>query len=157
MRANDAIAGLVLIVLSLAVITLTLGFPAFPGQKYGPALFPRILAIGLIGCGVLLIRNGLAARRAGAAWVEVAPWVYEPWRLTSFLLVLTMLLLYIVASETIGFIPIALVFLGGLFLWLGVRPVTAVATAIATTISIHWFFGSLLRVPLPRGLLTNLL
>ena len=157
MRANDAIAGLVLIVLSLAMIALTLGFPDFPGQKYGPALFPRILGVGLIVCGVLLVRNGLAARHAGAAWVEVAPWVYEPWRLGSFLLVLAMLLLYIVASETIGFIPIALVFLGGLFLWLGVRPVTAVVTALAATIAIHWFFGSMLRVPLPRGLLTNLL
>jgi putative tricarboxylic transport membrane protein len=156
-RANDAISGLLLIVLSLAMIALTQSFPDFPGQKYGPALFPRILGAGLIMCGAVLIWNGLMARRAGAPWLDVAPWVYEPWRLTSFLLVLGMLLLYIVASETIGFIPIALVFLGGLFLWLGVRPITAVVTAFAATIAIHWFFGSLLRVPLPRGLLTDFL
>jgi putative tricarboxylic transport membrane protein len=157
MRANDAISGLVLIVLSLAMIALTLNFPDFPGQKYGPALFPRILGVGIIVCGVILIMNGLQARRAGAPWVEVAPWVHDPWRLTSFFLTLAMLLLYILASETVGFIPIAVIFLGALFLWLGVRPIPAVATTIIATLAIHWFFGSMLRVPLPRGWLTNLL
>jgi putative tricarboxylic transport membrane protein len=157
LRANDAITGLVLIVLAAAMIALTLSFPDFPGQKYGPALFPRILGVGLIACGVLLVRNGFAARRAGASWVELAPWTHDPWRLSSFFLVIAMLLLYVLAADTVGFIPIALIFLGGLFLWLGVRPIPAVLTAVAATIAIHWFFGSLLRVPLPRGWLTTIL
>jgi putative tricarboxylic transport membrane protein len=147
----------VLILLSLGMIALTADFPSFPGQKYGPALFPRILGVGVIICGLILIWNGLQARRAGAPWVAVAPWVYEPWRVTSFFLTIAMLLLYIVASETVGFILIALVFLGSLFLWLGVRPVTAVITTVVATISIQYFFGTLLRVPLPRGWLTNIM
>jgi len=81
----------------------------------------------------------------------------EPWRLGSFLLMLGLLLLYILASETVGFIPIALVFLGALFLWLGVRPVMAIVTAVAATLVIHWFFSTLLRVPLPRGWLNSIL
>ena len=157
MRANDAISGLVLIVLAAAMIALTLSFPDFPGQKYGPALFPRILGAGLIVCGAMLMRNGFAARRTGAPWVELAPWTHDPRRLTSFFLVIAMLLLYVLAADTVGFIPIALIFLGGLFLWLGVRPIPALLTAIATTIAIHWFFGSMLRVPLPRGWLTTIL
>lgn len=157
MRANDAISGLVLIVLAAAMIALTASFPAFIGQKYGPSLFPRILAAGLIVCGLCLVWNGVAARRAGAAWVDVAPWVYEPWRLGSFLLTLAVLLLYILAAETVGFIPLALVFLMLLFFWLGVRPVPAIVTACVATFAIHYFFASLLRVPLPRGWLTNVL
>lgn len=157
MRANDIISGLVLIILALAMMALTIGFPAFPGQKYGPALFPRILGTGVIICGALIIMNGVRARRAGAPWVEIAPWVYEPWRVGSFLLTLAMVLLYILVADTVGFILIALVFLGSLFLWLGVRPVTAVLTAVITTISIQYFFGTLLRVPLPRGWLTNIM
>lgn len=158
MRANDAISGLVLILLATAMIALTAHFPEFPGQKYGPSLFPRIMASGLIVCGALLFRKGLAAHRTtGAPWVEIAPWVHEPWRLGSFLLMLGLLLLYIVASETVGFIPIALLFLGALFLWLGVKPLTAVITAIAATLIIHWFFSTLLRVPLPRGWLNSIL
>ena len=66
MRANDALSGLVLILLSLAMIALTLSFPAFPGQKYGPALFPRILGTGLIVCGAILIWNGINSRKAGS-------------------------------------------------------------------------------------------
>ena len=157
MRANDAIAGLVLIILALGMILLTADFPSFPGQKYGPSLFPRILGTGVIICGVLLIAQGIMARRAGAPWVEIAPWVTDGWRATSFLLVLAMLLLYIFAADSVGFIPIAILFLGGLFLWLGVRPLHAALIAPAATLAIFWFFSSILRVPLPRGILTNIL
>jgi putative tricarboxylic transport membrane protein len=157
LRANDILSGLALIVFALAMMTLTLTFPDFPGQKYGPSLFPRILGAGLILCGVALMRNGLATRRAGAPWVELAPWTHDPWRVTSFLLLLALLLVYILASETIGFIPIALVFLLALFVWLGVRPAAAILTAVVTTIAIHWFFSTMLRVPLPRGLLNAIL
>ena len=157
MRANDVLSGLALIVFALAMITLTLSFPDFPGQKYGPSLFPRILGAGLILCGAALVRNGLAARRAGAPWLELAPWTRDPWRVTSLLLTLALLIVYILASETIGFIPIALVFLLALFVWLGVRPVAAVLTAVVTTIAIHWFFSTMLRVPLPRGWLNAIL
>jgi putative tricarboxylic transport membrane protein len=156
-RANDVISGLVLIVLSLAMIALTANFPEFHGQKYGPALFPRILGVSVIICGVFIVLNGMRARRAGAPWVEIAPWVYEPWRVGSFLLTLGMLLLYILVSETVGFILISLVFLGSLLLWLGVRPIMAVVTAIVATIAIQYFFGTLLRVPLPRGWLTTIM
>ena len=157
MRANDILSGLALIVFSLAMITLTLTFPDFPGQRFGPSLFPRILGVGLILCGAALVRNGLVARHAGAPWLELAPWTSDPWRVTSFLGTLALLLVYILASESIGFIPIALVFLLALFVWLGVRLVPAVLTAVVTTIAIHWFFSTMLRVPLPRGWLTAIL
>jgi putative tricarboxylic transport membrane protein len=156
-RANDALCGLVIIVLSLAMLTLTLSFPAFIGQRYGPALFPRILGTALIACGAILIWNGVTTRKAGAKWIEIAPWVRDPWRLTSFILVLVLLLLYILVSETVGFIPIAFLFLLTLFVWLGVRPVSGVIIALVMTLAIHWFFSTMLRVPLPRGWLNTIL
>lgn len=157
MRANDALSGLLIIVLSLAMIAITTTFPPFPGQDYGPALFPRILGTLLIVCGCALVWNGHSARKAGAGWVELAPWAREPWRLGSFFLVLGLLVLYILFSETVGFIPIAFLFLLFLFLWLGVRPVTALVIAAVATFLIHWFFADMLRVPLPRGWLTTIL
>jgi putative tricarboxylic transport membrane protein len=156
-RANDTIVGFVLIVLALTMIVLTANFPAFPGQKYGPSLFPRVLGTGVILCGILIIVQGLKSRRAGAPWLEIAPWVRDPWRATSFLLVLAMLLFYIFTAEMVGFIPIAIVFLGAMFLWLGVRPLHAAIIAPAATLVIFWFFATMLRVPLPRGILTNVL
>ena len=53
MRANDAICGIVLIFLAAVMIALAATLPEFPGQKYGPALFPRVLASGLVLCGEL--------------------------------------------------------------------------------------------------------
>jgi putative tricarboxylic transport membrane protein len=156
-RANDVISGLVVIVVASAMIALTASIPDFPGQKYGPALFPRVLGAGLILAGALLVWNGLAARRAGAPWVEVAPWAYEPWRVASFLLMIAMLVVYIVAAETVGFILTASIFLLSLFLFLGVRWLPAVATTVVVVLAIQYFFASMLRVPLPRGWLTDLM
>jgi putative tricarboxylic transport membrane protein len=111
----------------------------------------------LIVCGAVLMWNGIASRKAGARWLDIAPWVRDPRRLMSFFLVLALLLLYILVSETVGFIPIAFFFLLTLFVWLGVRPVTSIVVAAVSTLTIHWFFSTMLRVPLPRGWLNTIL
>ncbi len=157
MRANDAISGAVLIVLSLAMIAYTFTFPAFPGQRFGPSLFPRLLGGGLIICGSLLMWRGLKEHAGKTPWLTVSPLLREPWRLVSFLLVIGLTLLYIFAAEQIGFLPIAFLMLLVLFVWFRVRFVVALPTAAATVWVVHWFFSSLMRVPLPRGLLTNIL
>ncbi len=157
MRANDAICGIVLILLAAVMIALAATLPEFPGQKYGPALFPRVLASGLILCGGLLVWRGITTRETGSRWVEWSPWTRDRWRLGSFALMLAMLLLYILAAETIGFILLGVFFLLGLFLWFRVRPLPAVIIAIVATLTIHWFFATMLRVPLPRGWLNTVL
>jgi putative tricarboxylic transport membrane protein len=157
MRANDILTGLVLIAAASLMIVLTLGFPPFPGQHYGPALFPRLLGAGLILCGILLVTRGVAERRAGTPWIVFAPWTAEPARLVSFLLVIGSTLLYIFAADTIGFLPIAFLILCGLFLWFKAGPIIAVPVAAVAAWIIHWFFATLMRVPLPRGLLTTIL
>lgn len=157
MRANDAIVGAVLIAFAVAMIGLTASFPDFPGQKYGPALFPRILGAGLGVCGVLMIRNGLAAQRSGGAWLALAPWIRDPDRVIAFLLVIGVVTGYILFADSVGFIPAAILFLLVLLGWLGVRTVPAIATAIVAAVAMQWLFGSILRVPLPRGWLTTLM
>lgn len=157
MRANDAIAGLVLILFAAAMITLTASFPEFPGQRYGPSLFPRLLGSGLIVCGGLLIWRGLVARQHGARWLAFAPWAREPRSAATFLLVIGLVLLYILLSESIGFIPLSSLSLAVLLLWVGVRPRVAVAVSLSGALLMYWFFASLLRVPLPRGWLDAIL
>jgi putative tricarboxylic transport membrane protein len=157
MRTNDAISGFVLILLASFMIYLTLSFPPFPGQNYGPALFPRILGAGLILCGAFLMIRGARARTLDQRWIEFAPWTREPWRLVSFLLLPALVLIYILVSEQIGFLIVAFAVLIVLFLWFQVKPIVALPVAVIGTWAIHYFFASLMRVPLPRGLLTNLL
>jgi len=157
MRTNDAISGLILIVASTIMIYLTLDFPDFPGQKYGPSLFPRILGTALILCGAILIVRGLSARRAGVPWVTLADWTGDPRRLASFLMLPVLVLVYILVSEPIGFIPVAFAMLLFLFIWFGTRVVVAVPVAAIATWVMYWFFAVMMRVPLPRGILNNVL
>lgn len=157
MRVNDAVLGALFILGAVWMIWMTGFFPSFPGQDYGPDLFPRLIAGGIILCGIGLIGRGVAARRAGHAWLERAPWMGEPHRLASFLFVAGSILLYILLADWLGFIPLAFAILLGLFLWFGAKPIRAIPVAIAMTWAINWFFGSMMRVPLPRGLLDSLL
>ncbi|HVL74324.1 MAG TPA: tripartite tricarboxylate transporter TctB family protein [Beijerinckiaceae bacterium] len=157
MRANDAIAGLILILFAGAMIAITFTFPAFPGQRYGPNLFPRVVGAGIIICGLILVWRGLQMRSAGEPWGALAPWTREPRRAVSFGLILGSILLYIFASDAVGFIPLVAGTLIVLFLWFRVRPLVAVPVALAATLIVHWFFASAMRVPLPRGLLDPIL
>jgi putative tricarboxylic transport membrane protein len=158
MRFNDAVVGALLVLLAGAMIALTLSFPPFPGQKYGPSLFPRIIASGIILCSLMLIVRGVKTHREqGTPWLVLDDWVSQPRRLASFALMLATMAFYLLASEPLGFIPTAFLIQLVLFLWFGVRAVTAVVTSVAMTLLVHWFFGSLMRIPLPRGILDSVL
>lgn len=158
MKFNDAIVGALFILLAGWMIQQTFAFPAFPGQKYGPNLFPRIIAGGIVLCSLLLIVRGVRARAGGGErWLALDDWTRVPKHLASFGLLVGAMVAYILVSEPLGFIITAIVLQLGLFLWFSVRPVTAVVLAIASTLVVQYFFVSLLRVPLPRGLLDSIL
>ncbi|AOG06951.1 tripartite tricarboxylate transporter TctB family protein [Bosea sp. RAC05] len=155
MRFNDAVVGTAFLLLAGAMIAMTFTFPPFPGQKYGPSLFPRIIGGGIIVFSVLLM---LRERRSGGRPLLVLDdWVRRPQRLASFALMLAAMVFYLLASEPLGFMPTAFLIQLGLFLWFGVRPVMAVVVAVVMTIAVQYFFGSLMRVPLPRGILDSVL
>ena len=153
MRANDAVSGFVLLVLAAVMAALTIPFPEFPGQRFGPDLLPRILAAALAICGVLLIARGLRQRREGAPWFTLAAWFAMPMKVTRFLLVLAALVFYILAVDALGFVAVSFVIVLVLSLAFGARPLPAVFTAVVATLAINYFFGTIMRVPLPRGLL----
>lgn len=155
MRFNDTVVGAAFLLIAGAMIAMTFSFPPFPGQKYGPSLFPRILGAGIILCSVLLILR--ERRSAGRPWLVIEDWVRQPGRLASFALMLAAMVFYLVASEPLGFIPTAFLIQLGLFLWFGVRPMTALIVAVCMTIAVQYFFGNLMRVPLPRGVLDSVL
>lgn len=150
MRLNDALLGALLLGFAGWVWWLTGFFPRFPGQDYGPNLFPRILATGIAICGGLLVLRGLRAR---GRLVVFEDWVREPARVASFLLMPGAVLFYILFSDRLGFIPTAFAILLVLFLWFRARPLVALPVAAGMTLLVHWFFAGMMRVPLPRGLM----
>jgi putative tricarboxylic transport membrane protein len=153
MRANDAICGLVLLVFAAVMAALTIPFPEFPGQKYGPDLLPRILSLALAICGVLLIKRGRQARGQGDTWFTRPAWMGIPVKVMRFLLVIAALLFYIFASDPLGFLPVSFIIIAVLAIAFGGRPVWSLVAALVATLAINYFFGSIMRVPLPRGIL----
>jgi putative tricarboxylic transport membrane protein len=116
-------------------------------------VFPRLLSVLMILCGALLMIRGYGAWRAGEALAEVPEWARDPANVISALLVLGAALAYIFILDAVGFVPLTIVVLLVLFLWFRVRVPVAVLTALVAAFGVNWFFASLMRVPLPRGLM----
>src|SRR5688572_8173509 len=121
-----------------------------PGQRFGPAWFPGLLAAGLAVCGFFLIVSG--ARQRGP-WIALPHWIYRGRPAVGVGSVILGLLFYIVAADTLGFhiTGVAL-----LVIWtriLGASWRTAVLVAVIATLAIHLSFYKALRIPLPWGLL----
>jgi putative tricarboxylic transport membrane protein len=155
-KLNDAVWGALLIALGGAVLLHVQRFGTIPGQQYGPAIFPGLIAVGLAICGVLLIGSGLAARArdvATARWVTLGPWIRSRRHVFAFALTLGVNVFYILLVDKLGFIPTGIVYLAVLFAAFGVRLRWILPLAVVMTLAIHTAFYKLLRVPLPWGVL----
>jgi putative tricarboxylic transport membrane protein len=73
-----------------------------------------------------------------------------------FLLIPLAVVIYIVAVEPVGFIPLMFMILSALLLACAVRPLVAVIVAVAMTFFVHTIFYVLLKVQLPWGLLDSI-
>jgi putative tricarboxylic transport membrane protein len=147
-RFADAATGVLCILVALAAGIVAWSFPAIPGQEYGAATFPVLIAAGLGLCGALLL--GRALLRLGADTGSADMLAGATWRGAA---VVALVLVYIFAAQPMGFVPVmSLVLLGALLLY-GTRLLVAVPVAIVATLLVHFVFYKLLRVPLPWGLL----
>ena len=154
MKLNDAVFGLILLALGLAVLWIVQSFPKIPGQQVGPALFPGLIATGLCLAGLILLVRGWR-ERARVPWLTMEGWVRSPRHLLGFVLLVGSLVFYMFFSQQLGFIPTSVIILTALFLVLRVRTGPALMYALLATLLIHYAFYKLLRVPLPWGLLTD--
>jgi putative tricarboxylic transport membrane protein len=139
----DRVAGAVLTLLALFVVwesrRLPLGTLRTPGPAYTPVLLAALLALfGL----VLFAFGGRAPRLAEAGWQE--------WRhVVAIFGVCTFAAL---ALERIGYrLTVAIMLLAILRLVEQKATVVALAFAIVVAQASFFLFGSVLRVPLPRG------
>ena len=152
MKVNDALGGAALVALGAVVLWHIQGFPPMPGQKYGPAWFPGLIAGGLIVCGALLV---IARLRAAApeALLALPEWTRRARPVASVVSVIAGLLLYVFVADKLGFHITAAALL---LLWsrlLGASWLLALPVSLAATAAIHLAFYKLLKVPLPWGLL----
>ena len=153
MKCNDVLSGLLTGGFALAIYLGAQAFPTIPGQNVGPKVFPVLIAAGMLLCAVLLVARGL--RTLGSEkWVTLPSWMGQGRAAFGFLLVPLCLVFYVAASESLGFIPTAVLMLLAMFLTYGVRWRTALIVAVLGSLIIHGLFYKLLKVPLPWGVLS---
>ncbi len=80
----------------------------------------------------------------------------RPRMVGNFAVVVGSLLFYALVVDRLGFFITSIVFLGVLFLAFGVSRRRIVPLALAVTLVIHYGFYTLLRVPLPWGVLEGI-
>jgi putative tricarboxylic transport membrane protein len=157
MRINDALIGGALWLLALFILWQAQGFPAMPGQSYGPALVPTLLAVGFLACGLALVVGGLRGRE-GEPLVAVGSWAWRAGRLVDLALLLCGLVGLIALWDRLGFLVGGTLY-SGLLIWRfrGRQPVRAALVALAACLVVDWGFRRLLLVPLPLGPLTGII
>jgi putative tricarboxylic transport membrane protein len=155
-RFNDAISGVFFVLFGIVLFVITRNFPTMPGQHYGADLFPRLIGSFMIGGGGVLIHKGLRQAHA-VPWVSALDWMRSPRHVSNFILVIAVMIFYIVASDPLGFFLTGGISLFVLMAWLRGFPCwrSSLVIALLSTIVIQLFFGKLLRVPLPWGILQN--
>ena len=151
MRVNDALLGAALVALGAVVLWHIQGFPPMPGQKYGPAWFPGLIAIGPVVCGALLVAARLRAASPDPL-LALPDWTRRSRPVASVASVIAGLLLYVFVADVIGFHITATALL---LAWSRLRGASwrfAFPVALAATLVIHLSFYKLLKIPLPWGL-----
>lgn len=158
MKLNDGVWGALVVLLGVAILVAIRNFPTIPGQQYGPALFPGVIAVALLACGALLGYKGIVARpRTGGdgRWITWDAWVRSPRQVIALAVVIGVNVLYIALVDWLGFVIASVLYLGASFAVFRVRARWIVPLAIVVTLIIHYVFYKLLRVPLPWGLLSG--
>lgn len=154
MKLSDAVFGLLLLALGATVIAVVSSYPAVPAQRVGPALFPALIAAGLMIGGVILVVRGWRERTT-VPWLHFEPWVHSLRHVARFIGVIGAVIFYVLAANRLGFLPTSLIILAVMFRLFGVALGRSILIAAIATFVIHFAFYKLLRVPLPWGVFTN--
>ena len=152
MKVSDTLTGALVLLLGAAVFFYAQTFPPMPGQPVGPSLFPSIVGACLAGLGIVLFLSSVR-RDAREAVIEPVVWIRRPRMAANFALVIGALIFYAAVVNALGFILTAVVFLGLLMLAFGVQRARIPPLAVIIALGVHFGFYTLLRVPLPWGLL----
>ncbi|MBU2957736.1 tripartite tricarboxylate transporter TctB family protein [Paracoccus sp. 1_MG-2023] len=158
MKLTDALSGAALILLGLFMLWQSAQFPSFAGTAYGAAMLPRLLALGfVIGGALLVLRDIMARRHAGGPFVIFAPELRRVQGIAAMAAVLGNVAAQILLGPQLGYPLVSVLGLLVLFLVLRLPVWQATLLAIGATALCWWLFAVLLRVPLPRGLLEGII
>ena len=149
MRVSNTAIGLFLIIFAAVVLWHVQSFPSLDNGYPGPALFPSVLAVLFILCGVGLIIQGVRQREKVLKFDTGALTLSG---LLNIIFVLATIVCYIFLAEYIGFLIFSVAVLVVLMKWLKVKTLSSIMMALSVTFVIYLLFAKVLLVPLPWGL-----
>lgn len=158
MRANDAVTGGIFLAIAIFAFVYAGTFTALPGVKYGPDLFPRLIAT-LMGFGGVILIVGSVRRSGGIPLFTFAEWARRPRSYLILAAVVASIMFYILASARLGFLLSGFLMLGGLLAVTrgSTKLLSSAVIAAVVTVAIYTIFARFLRVPLPMGAIELLL
>lgn len=128
--------------------------PPIPGQNYGAATFPMMIAAGLMICSATLLYSGM--RQGRQPLLDLADDVRNPRAVFGALATVALVVFYIFFSRRLGFIPTATIVTFSMFLIFRVHPLKAIALAVIAAFACDFIFRKMLLVPLPFGIMPRL-
>ncbi|WP_027135117.1 tripartite tricarboxylate transporter TctB family protein [Geminicoccus roseus] len=153
MRVADWVFGLILLIGAGLIFQQAAGFAEMPGQDYGPALVPSLVATGFVICGLTLLLTGIRARQAAFG---LDPTARAPGRLFDAGLTVGAIIFTMVAWDALGFLIVSFIVLTGLTArYWGGRIIPSLAVGVLGSLVIDWMFRKMLLVPLPLGPFTT--
>lgn len=154
MRFSDTMLGLMVLVFGLAMGSYAITLPAIPGQHYGAATFPLVIAAGFVACAAVLVVSGLRSR--GVPLVAFTLLRRRPGAMGALGVTAACVVAYVLLAHRIGFVPMSIAILLIMFRMLGVDWRKAIVVALIATFVIDYVFRSILLVPLPFGIMPRL-
>ena len=153
MKRADFIIGCVGLALTLYIWITTSSFPEDQVVQVGPAFFPRMLAVGLGLTSLTLIIQAIMKVSANQKQdgEDAALSLRDP-GIRRALIALGATIIYCLLLESVGFIPLSIVYLLLLMLLMKEKKYLQMClTSVAVTGVLYAVFNMLLNITLPLG------
>ena len=152
MKRADFIIGFLGLFLTLYIWITTASFPEDQVVQVGPAFFPRMLAVGLGLTSLTLIIQAILKVASKGQSSEAETLSLRDPGIRRALTALAATISYCLLLETIGFIPLSIIYLILLMLLLKEKNYIQMGiTSVAVTGLLYAVFNMLLNITLPLG------
>ncbi|MCC6889043.1 MAG: tripartite tricarboxylate transporter TctB family protein [Hyphomicrobiales bacterium] len=148
---KDLASALVLSLLGFGYLIWSLEYDVGTATTPGPGLFPRLMAMAMALCGLLLAASSLygSGRKEQA---DIPSEEFSRRNLLSALLVIGSIVFYLLVIEHVGFL-IASSLLVFCLAWVmgGTSLIAITFLSVVSTGLAYWLFWVVMRVPIPSG------
>lgn len=154
MEKDNIISSSIWLCISAGVLIACVRLGIGPFENPGPGFlgFWAGMLLAILSAGLLAASLSGKGTGAGPADFPGRSWKDTPLRMP--LLAGAAMIIYCLAMPALGFLPATLLFMAALFGSGGMRLRTAVPGALAITLLTYVLFERLLKMPLPKGLLS---